>query len=86
MGYLEFLTSHLDLWSRLRLSTRLSRDLTIGLIIGFVVSLSSTSLAIFGQSWQRQRAIKRLPPRPIELRSDEIVDGVIGLIGTSFAW
>ena len=68
-------------WSKLKLPNRFSRDLTIGLLVGFAFSLSSTSLAIFFQDWRRKRAIQRIPPRPIELRSDEVVPGVIGLIG-----
>lgn len=71
------------IWSRLKLPTRLNRDLIIGLVVGITFSLSSTSLAILVQGWRRRRAVYRLPPRPIELRSDEIVPGVIGLIGQS---
>jgi hypothetical protein len=72
-----------DLWDRLRLQRRVSRDLIIGLVVGITFSLSSTSLALLVQQWRRKRAIARIPPRPIELRSDEIVDGVTGLIGES---
>jgi cysteine synthase A len=63
------------------MSSRLTRDLVIGLVVGVTLSLSSTSLALLFQNYRRKRAISRIPPRPIELRSDEIVDGVIGLIG-----
>jgi cysteine synthase A len=71
------------LWDRLRIQRRVSRDLIIGLVVGITFSLSSTSLALLVQQWRRKRAIARIPPRPIELRSDEIVDGVTGLIGES---
>jgi hypothetical protein len=74
-----------DLWDRLRIQRRISRDLIIGLVVGITFSLSSTSLALLVQQWRRKRAIARIPPRPIELRSDEIVDGVTGLIGESHA-
>lgn len=69
-------------WARTRISGRFTRDLVIGLVVGVTLSLSSTSLALLFQNYRRKRAISRIPPRPIELRSDEIVDGVIGLIGT----
>lgn len=68
-------------WERVRFPNRLTRDLTWGIFIGIAVSLSSTSAASLFQGWRRKKAIARIPPRPIELRSEEIVDGVIGLIG-----
>jgi len=68
-------------WHRLKLPTRFTRDIVIGIIVGITFSLSSTSLALLAQGWRRRRAVQRIPPRPIELRSDEIVPGVIGLIG-----
>jgi hypothetical protein len=40
-----------------------------------------TSAIIFEYFMGPSPSIARIPPRPIELRSDEIVDGVIGLIG-----
>jgi len=82
MGILDYFhLPQLNLYSRLRLPTRFTRDLIIGLIVGITVSLSSTSLALLAQGYRRRRAIARVPPRPIELRSDEVVDGVVGLIG-----
>ena len=84
MGILDYLSSfHLSDRVRLRTPHRLTRDLIIGLLLGITVSLSSTSLALLAQEWRRRRAMARLPPRPIELRSDEIVSGVLGLIGES---
>ncbi|KAL7419687.1 Cysteine synthase 2 [Cryptotrichosporon argae] len=70
-------------WTRLRLPRRLTRDLAIGLFVGITLSLSSTSAALLFQEWRRRRAIQRIPKRPIELRSDEIVPGVTGLIGNT---
>lgn len=72
-----------SIWNRLRLPTKFTRDLIIGIAVGITFSLSSTSLALLAQGWRRRRAIHRIPPRPIELRSDEVVDGVIGLIGNT---
>ena len=74
----------LNVWNRLRLPTRFTRDLLIGIAVGITFSLSSTSLALLAQGWRRRRAVQRIPPRPIQLRSDEVVPGVIGLIGMSF--
>jgi len=76
---------NLGILDRLQLSRKLTRDLVIGILLGVTFSLSSTSLALLAQGWRRRRAISKIPPRPIELRSDEIVDGVIGLIGTLLA-
>ncbi|KAL1410343.1 Cysteine synthase 2 [Vanrija albida] len=76
-------------WERLgaRLPRRLTRDLIIGLAVGITLSLSSGRLALFvhGKREARRRRLssKALPPRPIELRSDEIVPGVSGLIGNT---
>ncbi|WVQ94515.1 hypothetical protein IAU59_001594 [Kwoniella sp. CBS 9459] len=70
-------------WDRLRFPSRFTRDLVWGLVIGVTLSLSSTSVATLFHNWRRRRAIARIPPRPIELRSDEIVPGVIGLIGNT---
>ena len=61
--------------------TRLSRQLYVGLALGFTLSLSSTSLALWFADRRRRKATSKIPPRPIELRQDEVVDGVIGLIG-----
>ena len=61
--------------------TRLSRQLYVGLAFGFTLSLSSTSLALWFADRRRRKATSKIPPRPIELRQDEVVNGVIGLIG-----
>ena len=68
-------------WDRIRPPSKFTREVLWGLVLGVTFSLSSTSLAILFQGWRRRRAVSHIPPRPIELRSDEIVDGVIGLIG-----
>ena len=61
--------------------TRISRQLYVGLGIGFALSLSSTSLALFFADRRRRKAGRKVPPRPVELRADDTVVGVIGLIG-----
>src|ERR1700722_17468009 len=67
-------------WIRLMATPKITRHLLYGIIIGFSLSLSSTSLALYYQS-RRNRSTVRFDPRPIELRSDEILPGVTGLIG-----
>ncbi|KAJ3984234.1 PALP-domain-containing protein [Lentinula detonsa] len=61
------------------------RYLFYGIILGFSFSLTSTSLALFFQARRRQRlaAKDQFEPRPIELRSDEVLKGVTGLIGNT---
>ena len=81
MGWTDYLpaswlsTAWMDRFRPAYLTRRLSKDLFIAL------SLSSTSAALYLQQFRRKKAIQRIPPRPIELRSEEIGDGVIGLIG-----
>jgi cysteine synthase A len=87
MAWPSFLTAlgQSDVVSRLErfftLPRRLTRDLVLGLLVGISLSLSSTSAALLVQQYRRKRAIQRIPPRPIELRADEVANGVIGLIG-----
>ncbi|WVQ78769.1 hypothetical protein IAT38_000860 [Cryptococcus sp. DSM 104549] len=85
MGFRDYLSSFTSAFSfeRFRFPSRVTRDLIWGIIAGITVSLSSTSAALILQDWRRKRAVRRIPPRPIELRSDEIVPGVIGLIGNT---
>lgn len=77
-----FIAFSAKFWERLRFPSKFTRDLVWGIILGITVSLSSTSAALILQEWRRKRAVQRIPPRPIELRSDEIVPGVTGLIGS----
>ena len=73
---------------RLQLPSVLTvRHLVYGALIGFSLSVTSTSLALYWQQRKRERIQERFEPRPIELRSDEVVDGVAGLIGRwHLAW
>ena len=60
------------------------RHVTYGILIGFMLSVSATSVAHYYLERKRQGKLeKQTSPRPIELRSDEIVRGVTGLIGAS---
>ena len=60
-----------------------SRHLLYGILIGFSVSVTSTSLAVYYNSRKKLRSAPNFTERPIELRSDEILSGVTGLIGMS---
>src|SRR4051794_38285340 len=68
-------------WNRPKV--KLTRDLVLGLFLGFTFSLSSASLALYWQQRRRRKAVARTVPRPIQLRSDEVVHGVVGLIGNT---
>ena len=60
------------------------RQISYGVLIGFTLSLSATSIAHYCSERRRQERLeKQTSSRPIELRSDEIVRGVTGLIGVS---
>ncbi|KAN0091501.1 Tryptophan synthase beta subunit-like PLP-dependent enzyme [Tylopilus felleus] len=60
------------------------RQLTYGILIGFTLSLSATSIArYYSERRKQERLEKQTSFRPIELRSDEIVRGVTGLIGNT---
>lgn len=76
-----FGVSWLRLPSAARFSLRLTRELVVGVFLGVAFSLSSRSLALYLQSRRRERIDAAYPPRPIEIRSDEILNGVAGLIG-----
>ncbi|CUA68904.1 cysteine synthase A [Rhizoctonia solani] len=67
---------------------RVSRDITIGVALGIALSISFTSVSNYidrRRRIERERAdgARDYVPRPIELRSDEIVNGVVGLIGNT---
>ncbi|CAE6534682.1 unnamed protein product [Rhizoctonia solani] len=67
---------------------RVSRDITIGVALGIALSISFTSISNYvdrRRRIERERAdgARDYVPRPIELRSDEIVDGIVGLIGNT---
>ncbi|KAG6375643.1 hypothetical protein JVT61DRAFT_3211 [Boletus reticuloceps] len=60
------------------------RQLSFGVLIGFTLSLSATSVTHYYSEHRKQDKLeKQTSSRPIELRSDEIVHGVTGLIGVS---
>jgi cysteine synthase A len=58
------------------------KHLFLGFLLGFAFSASSLSLSRY-LKLKKRRQVEKFESRPIELRSDEIVSGVAGLIGTS---
>jgi cysteine synthase len=59
-------------------------QVVFGLILGISASLTSSKVVELYSERKRRAAeaqLLDLPERPIEVRSDEIVDGVSGLIG-----
>ncbi|KAJ8514188.1 hypothetical protein ONZ45_g8246 [Pleurotus djamor] len=59
------------------------RHVVYGVLLGFSLSIATTSLAVYYQSRKRERQERNFKPRPIELRQDEILSGVAGLIGNT---
>lgn len=88
--------SLLALLPRGRPELRISRDLIIGTVLGLTLTLSSASLALWlsrPQWWTRgwegkggatplnSGTASRDEKSPIEIRSNDVVHGVLGLIG-----
>ncbi|KAJ7212992.1 PALP-domain-containing protein [Mycena pura] len=69
---------------------RAARPLALGIVIGFSLSVSSSAVFRYFQR-RRQRIaqelaqshISELQSRPIELRSDDVLDGIVGVIGNT---
>ncbi|KAI0645861.1 PALP-domain-containing protein [Trametes meyenii] len=60
-----------------------NRYLFYGVLLGLAVSLTTTSVIDYLQQRKRRQAEFIFESRPIELRSDEVVEGVVGLIGNT---
>ncbi|KAF4567252.1 hypothetical protein EYR40_006249 [Pleurotus pulmonarius] len=65
------------------LSPTAIRQILYGVILGVSLSIASTSLAVYYQARKRERLAAQYQPRPIELRRDEVLSGVTGLIGNT---
>lgn len=59
------------------------RHVLLGVFIGVSLSLSSTSFILWHQARRRERNAPHFSPRPIELRVDDVLNGVVGLIGNT---
>ena len=57
------------------------RSLVLGLTLGFSLSLSLTGLALYARDAWKRNLRKKAAKRIVEIRENEIVDGVEGLIG-----
>ncbi|KAK9899016.1 PALP-domain-containing protein [Cystobasidium minutum MCA 4210] len=82
----------LDIWARfisriktqnLPLGLKFDRNWAFGFVIGSSFFISSASLALLYITNWRKRISLAVPKRPIELRRDEILDGVTALIGNT---
>jgi len=71
------LLSSLPSW----VSRTASRRLFLGFILGVSFSWSFTAFKAVYQRRKEERRTAHYSPKPIELRSDEVVRGVTGLIG-----
>jgi len=60
-----------------------ARHLFYGIFIGFSLSIASTSVVSAYRKRRDHNVAEKDSPRPIELRSDEVLDGVTGLIGNT---
>ncbi len=60
------------------------RHILYGVFLGFSLSITSTSLAVIFERRKRERINARFEARPIEIRSDDILSGVTGLIGVCY--
>lgn len=69
--------------STMAVTSRLPRGLLLGLALGISVSLASTAVALYARTRWKRRIARREPWTPIQLGrlSDEVVDGVPGLVG-----
>ncbi|OCH88640.1 PALP-domain-containing protein [Obba rivulosa] len=80
-----------DTWNRIHIpfTNRLGgssnvRQVVLGVVLGFSLLLTSTAVVqSYGQRRRKRDIAPSFEPRPIELRTDEIVDGVAGLIGNT---
>jgi cysteine synthase len=66
-------------------SARTTRHLVYGIILGVSLSIASQSIVATVRR-RRKKAHEHtygFEPRPIELRNDEVIQGVVGLIGNT---
>jgi cysteine synthase A len=57
------------------------RHIAYGILIGFTLSATSTSISLYLRRRRQRFLEEQFEFQPIELRSDEILNGVTGLIG-----
>lgn len=59
-----------------------SRHLLYGLLAGLALSITTSTVTSYSNERKRKQTQTAYDARPIELRSDEVVNGVTGLIGS----
>ncbi|KAJ6594493.1 tryptophan synthase beta subunit-like PLP-dependent enzyme [Mycena capillaripes] len=67
---------------------RTARPLVLGIVLGISLSVSSSAVVQYFQQRRRrialsQSQISELESRPIELRSDDVLNGIVGVIGNT---
>ncbi|KAJ7782409.1 tryptophan synthase beta subunit-like PLP-dependent enzyme [Mycena maculata] len=67
---------------------RTARPLILGIVLGISLSISSSAVVQYFQRRRRRIALSQsqtseLESRPIELRSDDVLNGIVGLIGNT---
>ncbi|KAG7442961.1 PALP-domain-containing protein [Guyanagaster necrorhizus] len=82
MDLQQWILTLLPSWFKIP-SRPMIRHVIYGIFLGFSLSLVSTSIALFFQRRKQERIAAQFEPRPIELRSDEVLKGVTGLIGNT---
>ncbi|KAJ7143412.1 PALP-domain-containing protein [Mycena crocata] len=65
-----------------------ARPLVLGIVLGVSLSISSSAVVQYFQQRRRRIALSQsqtseLESRPIELRSDDVLNGIVGLIGNT---
>ncbi|KAL0579050.1 Cysteine synthase 2 [Marasmius crinis-equi] len=59
------------------------RHLFYGVILGFSLSVTASSALSYYRARREERELSQFEPRPIEIRRDEVLSGVAGLIGNT---
>ncbi|KAJ7760963.1 PALP-domain-containing protein [Mycena metata] len=65
-----------------------ARPLVLGIVLGISLSISSSAIVQYFERRRRRIALSQsqaseLESRPIELRSDEILNGIVGIVGNT---
>ncbi len=79
---LNALSSRLSVWFQLPSRAAL-KHILYGIFIGFYLSITSRALLQYYEAKKRRHELAEKDFRPIELRRDDVLNGVVGLIGTS---
>ena len=67
-------------WFQLPSRTAL-KHILYGVFIGFYLSITSRAFLQYYEARKKRRELAEIDFRPIELRRDDVLNGVVGLIG-----